>query len=97
METSLKQAAILSVIAAHPGINGPALHQQVQHLIPLIQFPQHISRLRKRGFITTERCPSNRQVVEMHLSAEGHAELESLLQILAFVQKNARKRPNVSR
>ena len=96
METSLKQIAILAVVAANPGISGPDLHAALGGLVPLIQFPQHISRLRNRGFITTERCETNRRMSLHLLTPEGEAELNSTLEVLRFVQKQAKRRPNVS-
>lgn len=96
MELSLKQAALLAVILANPGITGPEIVERLGGIVPQIQFPQHIGRLRQRGLIRTERCASCTRTNQVHLTAKGQTELAEARGILQLIQKQLGKRPKVS-
>ena len=76
METSIKQAAMLAIIQGNPGITGPELAASVSDFIPHIQFPQHISRLRNRGLIKTERVHDGVVTIRVSLTKKGKEVLE---------------------
>lgn len=97
MELSLKQAALLAVILANPGITGPEIVERLGGLVPQIQFPQHISRLRNRGLIRTERCAGCTRTNRVHLTAKGEQELAEAGGILRLIQNQLAKGPKVSR
>lgn len=96
MELSLKQAAMLAVISANPGITGPEILDCLGGLIPQIQFPQHVCRLRNRGLIRTEKCGSSTRTNRVYLTTDGEKELAGAREILQLVQKQLVKRPKVS-
>lgn len=96
MELSLKQAATMAVIFAQPGITGPEIVERLGGIVPQIQFPQHVARLRNRGLIRTERCPDCTRTNRVYLTTEGVKELATAGEILRLIQKQLAKGPKVS-
>lgn len=91
MDTSLTQACVLAAVKRTPGISGPELAAEVGAFIPLIQFHQHLARLRKRGLIVTERHGNGSIRLEISLTPEGEAELARVHELAKFVVNKCRK------
>jgi DNA-binding MarR family transcriptional regulator len=92
MELSMKQAAMLAVINSQPGITGPELASLMSDFVPLIQFPQHIARLRNRGLIATERVHRGGITIEVSLTKEGEKHLEEAMSFFQFLSKKRGKK-----
>lgn len=90
MDTSITQACVLAAIRKSPGISGPELSAEVAPFIPLIQFHQHLARLRKRGLIKTERHGNGSIRLEVTLTEAGEKELEKILGLCKFVVSRCR-------
>lgn len=91
MDTSITQACLLAAVKRSPGISGPELAAEVGEFIPLIQFHQHLARLRKRGLIETERHGNGSIRVEIHLTELGEGELAKVHELCKFVVNRCRK------
>ncbi len=83
---------MLAAIKSQPGITGPELAAEMGEFVPLIQFPQHISRLRKRGLIQTERVHRGIVTIEIKLTKKGESSLEEAMVFCQFLSRKIGKK-----